>query len=471
MWKRLVVLVACSAVIASTSSRAQGVPRRLAYEGTLENAAGEPVNCSDAESCPDGLLSMTFRLYADDVADEALWSETHSGVPVVRGSFRIELGGQSALTTEIMKQARALGVAINDDDELRPRQRLVAVPFSTLAAAAEDADALGGIPAEEFATVDDMLDMCVTPERLTTTLTDRGYITETELPELLDGLGVTQGPSGATDADTLGALSCATGEVPKRLGPGWICAGDIDTTLSEGQVVNIVANAGFVSETTAAPVALLGTFSSLTEIPEGLSDGDDDTLGSMSCVTGEVPRRDGGAWVCAESPENPFVLGGNAFAADATIGVNDDFALSLETNGQARMTILNNGRIGIGTLAPTHTLSVEGSIRATGSIGGGVVENVGALATLTLDFSQTNTIRATGAAGPCGTLNVANTSAGSQYTVTIKGATSTCAAIQWNGASTDVKLPVGYFGGAAVSGAVYTFLDDGSTLWVSYVGF
>jgi hypothetical protein len=471
MSQRLFVLAACGSLLLSSFVAAQPVPRTLGYGGMLENASGEPVNCTDETNCPDGLLSMTFRLYADDVETAPLWSETHAQVPVRDGLFRVELGSQSALSTDIVKQARTLGVSIADGDELLPRQRLVAVAFSLVAATAEDAAALGGTPAEDFATIDDVLELCVTPESLATTLADGGYVTQVRLPEILDDLGVMQGHDGSNDTDTLGGLSCATGEIPKRQGPLWVCAIDIDTTLNDDQVVSIVTNAGFVSQSAMAPVATLGTFSALDEIPAGLSDGDDDTLGAMSCVTGEIPRREAGTWVCAETPDNPFVLGGNAFDAIATIGTNDDFALSLQTNGQARMTILEDGRVGIGTTTPAQSLAVEGSIRATGTISSGVAEQTASLASLTLDFAQANTIRASGAAGPCGILNITNTTAGGQYTVTIQNASSTCSTIHWNGASTGVKLPVGYFGGAAVSGAVYTFLDDGRTLWVSYVGF
>jgi hypothetical protein len=81
-----------AAVLLAAATTAQATPSTLAYEGTLENAAGEPVECSNATNCPEGLLSFTFRLYADDVDAPPLWTETHAAVPVVRGVFRVELG-------------------------------------------------------------------------------------------------------------------------------------------------------------------------------------------------------------------------------------------------------------------------------------------------------------------------------------------------------------------------------------------
>lgn len=127
------------------------------------------------------------------------------------------------------------------------------------------------------------------------------------------------------------------------------------------------------------------------------------------------------------------------------------------------------------SLSVTGAASVAGNLAVTnGRIASTPKPNsnaLGSAATITLDFSSANTIRSTAAAGgPCGTLNVTNTTAGAYHTFTLPLATTTCATIQWNGAPTNVKVPSGYssFG---VTGVIYTFLDDGATLWVSYVPF
>jgi hypothetical protein len=51
--------------------------------------------------------------------------------------------------------------------------------------------------------------------------------------------------------------------------------------------------------------------------------------------------------------------GGNALSADITIGTNDNYAFNFETNNTTRMTILNNGNVGIGTTAPTAALEAQ----------------------------------------------------------------------------------------------------------------
>ena len=45
-------------------------------------------------------------------------------------------------------------------------------------------------------------------------------------------------------------------------------------------------------------VANSGSFTDLLDVPAELSDGDDDTLGGLTCAENEVPRWDGSSWIC-----------------------------------------------------------------------------------------------------------------------------------------------------------------------------
>ena len=78
----------------------------------------------------------------------------------------------------------------------------------------------------------------------------------------------------------------------------------------------------------AAAFALVGhsqSFSTLTEVPAGLADGDDDSLAGLACATGQVPKRDlaGTGWVCAEdlNPTNADTLDGLDSLAFSTPGM------------------------------------------------------------------------------------------------------------------------------------------------------
>jgi hypothetical protein len=134
-----------------------------------------------------------------------------------------------------------------------------------------------------------------------------------------------------------------------------------------------------------------------------------------------------------------------------------------------KAVITSAGNLGIGSTGPTEKLDVVGNVKLSGRVVPGVSTDSDALSALTVDFSASQTVRATGASGACGTLNITNTTAGGTFTVTILNATANCTTIQWNGSTTNVKLASGYTGGTACSGVIYTVLDDGNTLWVSDV--
>jgi hypothetical protein len=163
-------------------------------------------------------------------------------------------------------------------------------------------------------------------------------------------------------------------------------------------------------------------------------------------------------------------LGGNTLTQTGTIGTSSNNDLIIKTNNTTRMTITNGGSIGVG-VTPTEKLDVSGNIKSSGRMISGVSTNSDALTSITANFSISNMIRSTAASAACGTLNVTNTTAGGSFSITILNTTATCTTIQWNGATTNVKLPSGYTGGTAATGLVYSFVDDGATLWVSYVPF
>jgi hypothetical protein len=69
---------------------------------------------------------------------------------------------------------------------------------------------------------------------------------------------------------------------------------------------------------------------------------------------------------------NAFLQGGNTFGELATLGTNDAFALTFETNNVRRMTILSTGNVGIANTSPTEllTLGTAGTTAGTLSLAG-----------------------------------------------------------------------------------------------------
>ncbi len=208
------------------------VPTRLEYQGYLTDVVGTPIDC---QGC---LTPYTFQfsLYDSVVGGEVIWTEAHSGVDIVHGMFRVELGTEATLQAELLDGNRWLEIQINEQDPLVPRQRVVSAPFALRADLAEraleseNAVALGGHSVDSFVQVADTVD----------------FVSGSELNETLVGLGYSPG-----DNDSLAGLDCAQDQIIKWNGTAWACASDADinTQLTEAEVDAYVANNGYAGQT------------------------------------------------------------------------------------------------------------------------------------------------------------------------------------------------------------------------------
>jgi len=186
---RVFSLVVIGFIYASTAFSA--VPQIINYQGSLSDSGGTPVNAT---------LNITFTLY--DVVSgpgTTLWQETQS-VDVTNGVFNVQLGADAGnpLTSSILNDPLYLGVQVDTDAEMTPRQRISSAAFAIRSQTVEN--------------------------------------------------------------DTLNSLSCGNGEVPKWNGGAWACAvddnsgGDITgVSTSKGIVgggnsgnVNISADTNFL---------------------------------------------------------------------------------------------------------------------------------------------------------------------------------------------------------------------------------
>jgi hypothetical protein len=90
----------------------------ISYQGHLTDNAGEPVN---------GDLPMTFTLYDAPTSGTAVWTEERSGsntVPVTAGLFSVSLGSVTPLDTTLFGEPLWLGISVNGDAEMTPREQL-----------------------------------------------------------------------------------------------------------------------------------------------------------------------------------------------------------------------------------------------------------------------------------------------------------------------------------------------------------
>jgi len=103
-----------------TASYLQG-QAPLGLQGALQKPSGEPFGNGD--------YSIVFSLYDMETGGTALWSETQPAVRVINGLYNVLLGSRTPLTVPFSK-TYYLGVSVDGGDELAPRARLGAAPYS-----------------------------------------------------------------------------------------------------------------------------------------------------------------------------------------------------------------------------------------------------------------------------------------------------------------------------------------------------
>jgi hypothetical protein len=99
---------------------AESPPRTMNYQGYLTNSAGEPVNAT---------VVMSFFIYDVPTGGSVLWNETHNNVTVQGGVYSVILGEITPLTLAFDKPYY-LGIEVNGDGEMSPRQPLTSVPYA-----------------------------------------------------------------------------------------------------------------------------------------------------------------------------------------------------------------------------------------------------------------------------------------------------------------------------------------------------
>ncbi|RLC04937.1 MAG: hypothetical protein DRH34_03240, partial [Deltaproteobacteria bacterium] len=111
-------------VLFPLASHAQ-VPGQMNYQGYLTDTDGKPL---------DGNYTMAFALYTVSAGGTAFWNETQA-ISVAGGTYNVILG---QLGTELdpvdFDGDIYLGVTIESDAEMEPRQKLTSTAFALKAA-------------------------------------------------------------------------------------------------------------------------------------------------------------------------------------------------------------------------------------------------------------------------------------------------------------------------------------------------
>ncbi len=126
------VLIVLAFIVILASSLPAEIPHQINYQGRLTDGTGDPV---------DGSHSITFKIYSSSAGGTALWTETHSSIPVSNGLFNVVLGSVTTLGKAVFaSQPRWLGISVDGGSEIVPRTQIVAVAYAYRAEHADTAD-------------------------------------------------------------------------------------------------------------------------------------------------------------------------------------------------------------------------------------------------------------------------------------------------------------------------------------------
>jgi len=177
--------LATSPAIAQSTSMTSNpvVPTLVHFSGMLNGVDGNPLN---------GLIGVTFSLYAESQGGAPLWLETQSVQPARNGQYTVTLGSTTSegLPTSIFAsgEARWLGVRVQGQEE-QARVMLLAVPY---ALKARDAETIGGLPPSAF-----MLAAPTTVKGDSSTPASESAVSATTLPPASSNVTTTGGNANA----------------------------------------------------------------------------------------------------------------------------------------------------------------------------------------------------------------------------------------------------------------------------------
>lgn len=148
---------------------AEGVSRQIPFHGELVDEKGKPLN---------GEFNMTFAIYDAPTGGTTLWSGVYTSdngnpVTVEDGEFRVLLGsgtGNEFGSELFIDDTNYLGITVESDDEMTPRERMGASPYAI------NSDMLDGLHASNFLKQDTEIVSGLSSVTAVLTLTQQGEI-------------------------------------------------------------------------------------------------------------------------------------------------------------------------------------------------------------------------------------------------------------------------------------------------------
>src|SRR5215831_12429438 len=116
------LLVSVIAIGTAEEARAQALPHTINHQGRAFDASMTPLT---------GTHTLRFTLFTDDgTPGHAVWTEVHN-IGFLDGYYQAELGRDTMLPASVLTASTSLflGIAIDSDPEMTPRQPVDSVPY------------------------------------------------------------------------------------------------------------------------------------------------------------------------------------------------------------------------------------------------------------------------------------------------------------------------------------------------------
>ena len=351
----VITIISITLLLVMASSTAYAaIPQKINYQGYLTDPQGTTI---------DTTVSIVFSLYSQSSGGTALWTETQT-VTVTDGVFSTDLGDTTPITLPF-DTPYYLGTSIGSDSEMTPRQPLTSVGYAFRAKEA-----------------DSVKDNAVT----TAVIADDAVITDKVADDAISGDKIAPA--------TITSSNIANGAVgSSQIGDGAIATEDLtdDAVTVDKLFPNVISSINGI--TNDGGNVALEPGSNITIIP----DDDANTItiattgGGNSLWTesgGNVYRDSGNVGIGTTNPQAKLSFGADLLTPRKIAlwdEVNNFYGLGLFpgqltflTNDTEKMTILDNGNVGIGTLFPDNKLTVTSqgpldAVRGRAENGAGVL--------------------------------------------------------------------------------------------------
>ena len=330
----LLFLLVCIAIPA-TASHAQ-VPKTISYQGLLTTSGGSPAS--------DGNYTLQFDQYDSLSGGTSQWTETQSGVAVVKGTFNVILGSVAALTPPFNKKyflgvTATAGPGIGSPQTFAPRSELTSAPYAILATSIQGPNSVatgdGTVAGGSSNTANNLY------------ATVSGGFSNTA-----SGIGATIG--GGSNNLVSGDVATVPGGVSNAArGTGSFAGGRIAKANHNAAIV-LAANS---SNNSHDSVASGGNEQIVLRADGGMYVTNHSEIAPYD--TSKLINTSVGAYL---KTNGSLVLPETLFASN----VSSNSPLRLQTAGTTRIYVDDaTGRVGIGTAAPSEKLSVAGNVSAT----------------------------------------------------------------------------------------------------------